>query len=136
MTWCGDDHPELDEGSRLDCIVAFNKSATFLAKMMRKQEFESLFCKLSYRCRHDMRLYSACLTDIGMKIVLSCTCPPHICPTALYRAISFLTYANDIQSRHAGVDDATRAQCLSKLGFCFVREGHTLVMAVDVSMRP
>lgn len=125
MTWCGDDHPELDEGSRLDCIVAFNKSATFLAKMMRKQEFESLFCKLSYRCRHDMNLYSACLTDIGMKIVLSCTCTPHICPTALYRAKSFLTYANDIQKTHAGVNDATRAQCLSKLGFCFVREGHT-----------
>ena len=124
MTWCGDDHPELNEKTREYCIRCFNKSAVFLAKMMRKQEFESLFCKLSYRCRYDMHLYSACLTNMGMKIVLSCTCTPHICPIALQRAKSLLSHANSIQSRLTAVDDATRAQCLSKLGFCFVREGH------------
>ena len=124
MAWCGDDHPELDQTAREYCIRCFNKSAVFLAKMMRKQEFESLFCKLSYRCRYDMHLYSACLTNMGMKIVLSCTCTPHICPIALQRAKSLLSHANSIQSRLTAVDDATRAQCLSKLGFCFVREGH------------
>ena len=124
MTWCGDDHPELDQKTREYCIRCFNKSAVFLAKMMRKQEFESLFCKLSYRCRYDMHLYSACLTNIGMKIVLSCACTPHICVRALHRAKCFLSRANEIQSSVTAVDDATRAQCLSKLGFCFVREGH------------
>ena len=92
--------------------------------MMRKQEFESLFCKLSYRCRYDMHLYTACLTNMGMKIVFSCTCTPHICPIALHRAKSLLSYANSIQSSLTAVDHATRAQCLSKLGFCLVREGH------------
>ncbi len=124
MAWCGDDHPELDEKMREQCIRSFNKSAVFLAKMMRKQEFEALFCKLAYRCRYDLHLYSACLTDIGMKLVLSCTCTPHICPRALCRAKCFLSHANDIQSSLADFDDATRAQCLSKLGFCLVREGH------------
>ena len=124
MTWCGDDHPELDQTTREHCIRCFNKSAVFLAKMMRKQEFESLFCKLSYRCRYDMHLYSACLTNMGMKIVLSCACAPQICPIALHRAKSLLSYANSIQSSLIAVDDATRAQCLSKLGFCLVREGH------------
>ena len=124
MTWCGDDHPELDQTTREHCIRCFNKSAVFLAKMMRKQQFESLFCKLSYRCRYDMHLYSACLTNIGMKIVLSCACTPHICVRALYRAKCFLARADEIQSSLTAVDDATRTQCLSKLGFCFVREGH------------
>ena len=124
MTWCGDDHPELDQTTREHCIRCFNKSAVFLAKMMRKQEFESLFCKLSYRCRYDMHLYSACLTNMGMKIVLSCTCTPHICPIALHRAKSLLSYANSIQARLTAVDDTTRAQCLSKLAFCLVREGY------------
>ena len=124
MTWCGDDHPELDQTTREHCIRCFNKSAVFLAKMMRKQEFESLFCKISYRCRYDMHLYSACLTNVGMKIVLSCACTPHICPIALHRAKCFLSRAAEIQSSLTAVDDATRAQCLSKLGFCLVREGH------------
>ncbi len=123
ITWCGDDHSELDQDTREQCIGAFSKSAVFLAKMMRKQEFESLFCKLSRRCRYDMNLYSACLTYMGMKIVLSCTCTPHICPRALFRAKKILSYVNEIQSTHSPVDDASRAQCLSKLGFCFVREG-------------
>jgi len=35
-----------------------------------------------------------------------------------------LSRANEIQSSLAAFDDATRAQCLSKLAFCFVREGH------------
>ena len=124
MTWCGDDHPELDQTTREYCIRCFNKSAVFLAKMMRKQEFELLFCKLSYRCRYDMHLYSACLTNMGMKIVLSCTCTPHICPIALHRAKRLLSSANDIQLNLTGVDDTSRAQCLSKLGYCFVREGY------------
>ena len=120
MAWCGDYHPELEEKTREHCIRSFNKSAGFLAKMLRKQEFESLFCKLAYRCRYDMCLASACLTNIGMKIVLSCTCTPHICARAWYRAKCFLSRANDIQSRLTVTDDATRAQCLSKLGFCLV----------------
>ena len=124
MTWCGDDHPELEQTTREHCIHCFNKSAVFLAKVMRKQEFESLFCKLSYRCRYDKHLYSACLTNMGMKIVLSCTCSPHICPIALHRAKFLLSLANEIQSSLAPFDYATRAQCLSKLAFCFVREGH------------
>jgi len=124
MTWCGDDHPELDQTTREHCIRCFTKSAVFLAKMMRKQEFESLFSKVSYRCRYDMHLYSACLTSIGMKIVLGCACTPHICVRALYRAKCFLSRADEIQSSLTAIDDATRAQCLSKLGFCFVREGY------------
>ena len=123
MAWCGDDHPELDQTFREQCIEAFNEAAVFLAKVMRKQEFQSLFCKLAYRCRSHLRLYSACLTNIGMKIVLSCTCTPHICPRALYQAREILTQANDIHSTLTDVKDTTLAQCLSKFGFCYVREG-------------
>ena len=125
MTWCGDHDAELDQTTREHCIQCFNKSAVFLAKMMRKQEFESLFYKLSFRCRDDLHLYSACLTNIGLKIVLSCMCTPCICPRALYRAKHFLSLADDIQSKRKDFDDdATRAHCLCKLGFCYVREGH------------
>ena len=127
IAWCGDNH-DVDQKTREHCIHSFNKSAVFLAKMMRKQEFESLFCKLSQQCRYDLTLYSACLTHIGMKIVLSCTCTPHICPRALIRAKCFLSCAhdiqNDIKSSGKAFDESTRAQCLSKLGFCLVREGH------------
>ena len=123
MAWCGDDHPELDQTTRVQCIEAFNEAAVFLAKVMRKQEFQSLFRKLAYRCRSHLHLSSACLTNIGMKIVLSCTCTPHICPRALYQARETLTQANDIHSSLTDVKYTTRAQCLSKFGFCYVREG-------------
>ena len=123
MAWCGDDHPELEQTFREQCIEAFNEAAVFLAKVMRKQEFQSLFRKLAYRCRSHLRLYSACLTNIGMKIVLSCTCTPHICPRALYQARETLTQANDIHSTLTDVEDNTRSQCMSKFGFCYVREG-------------
>ena len=123
MAWCGDDHPELDQTFREQCIEAFNEAAVFLAKVMRKQEFQSLFCKLAYRCRSHLRLYSACLTNIGMKIVLSCTCTPHICARALYQAREILTQANEIHSTLTDVEDNTRSQCMSKFGFCYVREG-------------
>ena len=123
MAWCGDDHPELDQTFREQCIDAFNEAAGFLAKVMRKREFQLLFFKLAYQCRSHLHLYSACLTNIGMKIVLSCTCTPHICPRALYRAKEMLTQANDIHSTLTNVKYTTRAQCMSKFGFCCVREG-------------
>lgn len=126
MVWYGNDHPELAEDVRDQCINAFNKAAVFLGNVMRKQEFESLFCKLAYQCRHDLERHSACLTAIGTNIVLSCTCTPWICFTAWYRAKSVLSQANDIQESLETVDDATRAEYLSKLGFCRVREGHEI----------
>jgi len=58
-----------------------------------------------------------------MNIILSCTCTPRIGPIALHRAKCLLSRAYEIQSLVA-VDNATRAQCLSKLALCFVREGH------------
>ena len=124
MVSCGNDHPELAQDLREKCIDAFNKAAVFLAKVMRKQEFESVFCKLAHKCRYDPERHSACLTAIGMKIVLSCTCKPRICSTAWHRAKNILSLANDFQESLESVDDATRAQCLSKLGFCWVREGY------------
>ena len=90
---------------------------------MHKQEFQLLFYKLARRCPFHMQLRSACLTNIGMKVVLSCTCTPHICQRALNQAKEILTQANQIQSTAKDVSDATRAQCLSKLGFCCVCEG-------------
>ena len=123
MAWCGDDHPELDQTLREQCIKAFNKAAVFLAKVMHKQEFQLLFYKLARRCPFHMQLRSACLTNIGMKVVLSCTCTPHICQRALNQAKETLTQANQIQSIAKDVSDAARAQCLSKLGFCCVCEG-------------
>ena len=122
MAWCGD-HPELDQTVREHCVAAFNDAAVFLAKMMRKQEFVSLFCKFAYRCQRNRHLLSSCLTNIGVKIVLSCTCRPYICPRALYQAKRFLARAKQIHSELTNVNEAIRAHCLSKLGFCCVREG-------------
>ena len=122
MAWCGD-HPELDQTVREHCVAAFNDAAEFLVKMMRKQEFVSLFCKFAYRCQRNRHLLSACLTNIGVKIVLSCTCRPYICPRALYQAKRFLARAKQIHSELTNVNEAIRAHCLSKLGFCCVREG-------------
>lgn len=121
--WCEDEHPDLDSKLQEYCIDSCNKAAVFLAKVMRKQEFEALFCKFSHQCRYDLDRHSACLTAIGMKIVLSCTCTPQICVRAWCRAKSILSKANEMQLSRNTVDDVTRAQCLSKLGFCLVREG-------------
>ena len=120
--WCEVEHHDLPSEVTDYCIDAFIKAAVFLAKVMRKQEFESLFCKLSHHYRYDSKRHSACLTAVGTKIVLSCTCTPHICWRAWCRAKMVLSRANEIQLVET-VDDVTRAQCLSKLGFIHVREG-------------
>ena len=120
--WCEVEHHDLPSEVTDYCIDAFIKAAVFLAKVMRKQEFESLFCKLSHHYRYDSKRHSACLTAVGTKIVLSCTCTPRICYRACYRAKMVLSRANEIQLVET-VDDVTRAQCLSKLGFIHVREG-------------
>ena len=120
--WCEAEHHDLPIKETEYCIEAFIKAAVFLAKVMRKQEFESLFYKLAHHYRYDSKRHSACLTAVGTKIVLSCTCTPRICYRAWYRAKMVLSRANEIQLVET-VDDATRAQCLSKLGFILVREG-------------
>ena len=51
-------------------------------------------------------------------------CTPCICPRTLYRAKYFLSRANGIQSELEAFDNAIRAHCLCKLGFCYVREGY------------
>jgi len=50
-------------------------------------------------------------------------CSPKICSRAWFRARGILSRANEIQSGLKTVDQATRSHCLSKLGFCHVREG-------------
>ena len=120
--WCEVEHHDLPSEVTDYCIDAFIKAAVFLAKVMREQEFESLFCKLSQNCRYDSKRHSTCLTAVGMKIVLSFSCTPHIYYRAWSRAKKVLSRANEIQLVE-GVDDATRSQCLSKLGFILVREG-------------
>ena len=120
--WCEDEHPDVDQDLREYCIDAFINAAVFLVQVIPKQEFLSLFWKLFHQCSDDLRR-SSCLTAIGTKTVLCCMCSPKICSRAWFRAKGILSQANEIQSGLKTVDEATRAHCLSKLGFCHVREG-------------
>jgi len=120
--WCEDEYPDIDQDLREYCIDAFINAAVFLAQVIPKQEFLSLFWKLCHQCRDDLRR-SSCLTAVGRKTVLCYMCSPKICFRAWFRAKGILSRANEIQSGLEAVDEATRAHCLSKLGFCCIREG-------------
>ena len=112
------------------CIDVFNGVGELLAKMLGKEKYESVFESLRKKSEEmrDQKRLSECLTSLGIKQVFHCLCSPGLCNEAAEQAKKYLVEADRIQSSPDLSINAgnSRAQCLSKLGRCLVKEGKFL----------
>ena len=123
--WCANDGMTAEQNG--NCIDVFNSVGELLAKMIGKKRYDSVFELLKKKSEdmRDQKRLSECLTSLGIKQIFHCSCLPGLCDVATERAKKYLVEADRIQSSldlsiNAG---NSRAQCLSKLGTCLVKEG-------------
>ena len=122
--WCANDKMTPEQIGK--CIDVFNSVGELLAKMIGKKRYDSVFELLRKKSEdmRDQKRLSECLTSLGIKQIFHCSCLPGLCDVATERAKKYLVEADRIQSSldlsiNAG---NSRAQCLSKLGRCLVKE--------------
>ena len=126
--WCANDEMTAEQIG--NCIDVFNSVGELLAKMIGKKKYESVFELLRNKSEDmtDQTRLSECLTSLGIKQVFHCSCLPGLCDVAAERAKKYFVDADRIQSSPDLSINAgnSRAQCLSKLGRCLVKEGKFL----------
>ena len=143
IEWC--DNGEMIVVQIGKCIDVFNGVGELLAKMLGKEKYASVFellRKKSEEMRNQKRL-SECLTSLGIKEIFHCSCSPGLCDEAAEQAKKYLVDADRIQSSPDLSINAgnSRAQCLSKLGRCLVKEGQfpkgkeKIQQAIDIRQR-
>ena len=141
--WCA--NGEMTAEQIENCIDVFNSVGELLAKMIGKKKYESVFELLRNKSEdmRDQTRLSECLTSLGIKQVFHCSCLPGLCDVAAERAKKYFVDADRIQSSPDLSINAgnSRAQCLSKLGRCLVKEGKFLEgkekiqQAIDIRQR-
>ena len=143
IEWC--DNGEMTVVQIGRCIDVFNSVGELLAKMIGKKKYASVFellRKKSEEMRNRKRL-SECLTSLGIKEIFHCSCSPGLCDEAAEQAKKYLVEADRIQSSPGLSINVgnSRAQCLSKLGRCLVKEGQfregkeKIQQAIDIRQR-
>ena len=143
IEWC--DNGEMTVVQIGKCIDVFNSVGELLAKMIGKEKYDSVFTSLRKKSEEmqDQKRLSECLTSLGIKEIFHCSCSPGLCDEAADQARKYLAEADRIQSSPDLCINAgnSRAQCLSKLGRCLVKEGQFLEgkekiqQAIDIRQR-
>ena len=143
ISWSANDEMTAEQIG--NCIDVFNSVGELLAKMIGKKKYESVFELLRNKSEdmRDQTRLSECLTSLGIKQVFHCSCLPGLCDVAAERAKKYFVDADRIQSSPDLSINAgnSRAQCLSKLGRCLVKEGKFLEgkakiqQAIDIRQR-
>ena len=141
--WCASDEMTPEQIGK--CIDVFNSVGELLAKMIGKKRYDSVFELLRKKSEdmRDQKRLSECLTSLGIKQIFHCSCLPGLCDVATERAKKYLVEADRIQSSPDLSINAgnSRAQCLSKLGRCLVKEGkfregkEKIQQAIDIRER-
>ena len=143
IVWCANDEMTAEQIGK--CIDVFNSVGELPAKMIGKKRYESVFELLRKKSEdmRDQKRMSECLTSLGIKEIFHCSCSPGLCDEAAEQAKKYLVEADRIQSSPDLSINAgnSRAQCLSKLGRCLVKEGKFLEgkekiqQAIDIRQR-
>ena len=143
IEWC--DNGEMTVVQIGKCIDVFNSVGELMAKMIGKEKYKSVFKLLRKKSKEmsDQKRLSECLTSLGIKEIFHCSCSPGLCDEAAEQAKKYLVEADRIQSSPDLSINAgnSRAQCLSKLGRCLVKEGKFLEgkekiqQAIDIRQR-
>ena len=105
------------------CAEILNEAVIFLAKVMKKDEFEHVYEVVLNDIKGDLRLVADCLTCVGIKQVFSCEFH-RVCSTVSKRGYRVLQRALEIYEELNLTDGELVAQCYSKIGRCMAKNGN------------
>lgn len=113
------------EGTTLParCAEILNKAVIFLAKVMKKAQFEEIYEVVLSATKGDLRLVADCLTCVGIKHIYSCECH-RSCSVVTESAYRVLTRALEIYEKLNLTEGELVAQCYSKIARCVAKNGN------------
>ena len=111
-----------DRNTAIRCAKALNESVVFLAKVMKRIDFEEIYEAILTAFKDDTRLVADCLTCIGIKLIYSCECH-RSCRNVSERSYRVLHRAKELYDGMGLTEGDLVAQCYSKIGRCMAQNG-------------
>ena len=105
------------------CAEILNDAVIFLAKVMKRGEFEEVYELILDACRGDLRLVADCLTCVGIKQIYSCECH-RACSVVSERGYRVLQRALEIYEQLNLTEGELVVQCYSKIARCMAKNGN------------
>lgn len=113
---------EIDAKMAARCAQVVNDSVVFLAKVMKKRDFEAVYKVLLQANRTDPPLLADCLTCVGIKLIYSCECH-RACSVVSEESYQVLQKALQMYQQLGVTEGELVAQCYSKLARCMAKNG-------------
>lgn len=105
------------------CAKILNEAVIFLAKVMKRSEFEKVYEVVLKASKGDSQLVADCLTCVGIKLIYSCECH-RTCNAVSERCYRVLQRALEIYEQLDLREGELVAQCYSKIGRCMAKNGN------------
>ena len=125
----------LKSGSSLStsCVQVLNNAVVFLAKVMKRQDFEDIYHAVIAAFKGDAQVMADCLTCVGIKLLYCCECH-RPCSVVSETSYSVLQKALELYRQMNVKDGELLAQCYSKIARCMAKNG-TPTKALELSER-
>ena len=105
------------------CAEILNNAVIFLAKVMKRSEFEDVYELVLSAFQGDLRLAADCLTCVGIKQIYSCECH-RACNVTSERGYRVLQRALEIYEQLNLTEGELVLQCYSKIARCMAKNGN------------
>jgi len=115
------------------CTEVLNNAVIFLAKVMKRSEFEDVYELVLSAFQGDLRLVADCLTCVGIKQIYSCECH-RPCNVTSERGYRVLQRALEIYEQLNLTEGELVLQCYSKIARCMAKNGNP-TRALELSAR-
>lgn len=115
------------------CVEILNNAVIFLAKVMKRSEFEEVYELVLSAFQGDLRLVADCLTCVGIKQIYSCECH-RACNVTSERGYRVLQRALEIYDQLNLTEGELVLQCYSKVARCMAKNGNPS-RALELSAR-
>ena len=123
----------LQSGSSLStsCVQVINDAVVFLAKVMKRQDFEDIYHAVIAAFKGDTQVMADCLTCVGIKLIYCCECH-RTCSVVSETSYNVLQKALELYRQMNVKDGELLAQCYSKIARCMAKNG-TRTTALELS---
>ena len=123
----------LQSGSSLStsCVQVLNNAVVFLAKVMKRQDFEDIYHAVIAAFKGDTQVMADCLTCVGIKLIYCCECH-RTCSVVSETSYNVLQKALELYGQINVKDGELLAQCYSKIARCMAKNG-TPTKALELS---
>ena len=123
----------LQSGSSLStsCVQVLNNAVVFLAKVMKRQDFEDIHHAVIAAFKGDTQVMADCLTCVGIKLIYCCECH-RTCSVVSETSYNVLQKALELYGQINVKDGELLAQCYSKIARCMAKNG-TPTKALELS---